>query len=299
MTGVSEPLIGADALATLDAEVRRALASRDTSALSVLGYGEISTVLGWPVDAPRVACKLLPPMTRAQLAAYRQVLSRYLDTLGANGVIVPRSEVHTVRRPDGVEVGYVVQPVLPGEALAPRRLAAAAPRPDHPLLLAVIDAVRRTVSDRVGLDAQLSNWALVDGTLWYLDVTTPMLRDAAGREQLDLEPVIGSVPAALRPAVRRFVAPDILARYYALRPALRDLAANLHKERLTDWIPAVLKAANAVVDEPLTAAEVADDYHEDARTWALMQRLRRADRAWQRGARRRTYPFLLPGRIDR
>ncbi len=299
MSHATGPLIDADALATLDAHVRHALATHDASDLTVLGYGEISTVLGWPTGSPTVACKLLPPMAPAQLAAYRRVFGRYLDTLGTTGVIVPRSEIHTVHRPDGVEVGYVVQPVLPGEALAPRRLAAAAPRADHPLLLAIVDAVRRTVSDRVGLDAQLSNWALVDGTLWYLDVTTPMLRDAAGREQLDLEPVIGSVPAALRPAVRRFVAPDILARYYALRPALRDLAANLHKERLTNWIPAVLEAVNALVDEPLTAAEIADDYREDARTWALMQRLRRMDRSWQHRARRRTYPFLLPGRIDR
>jgi hypothetical protein len=31
----------------------------------------------------------------------------------------------------------------------------------------------------------------------------------------------------------------------------------------------------------------------------LLQRLRRADRWWQRTVRRRPYPFLLPGRIDR
>ena len=31
----------------------------------------------------------------------------------------------------------------------------------------------------------------------------------------------------------------------------------------------------------------------------LLQRLRRLDRAWQRRVRRRVYPFLLPGRIER
>jgi hypothetical protein len=33
--------------------------------------------------------------------------------------------------------------------------------------------------------------------------------------------------------------------------------------------------------------------------WALLQILRRVDRSWQRGVRRRSYPFLLPGRIAR
>jgi hypothetical protein len=33
--------------------------------------------------------------------------------------------------------------------------------------------------------------------------------------------------------------------------------------------------------------------------WALLQRARRVDRAWQRHVRRRPYPFLLPGPVDR
>ena len=37
----------------------------------------------------------------------------------------------------------------------------------------------------------------------------------------------------------------------------------------------------------------------DARMWALLQRLRRADRWWQRRVRRRQYPFLLPGEVQR
>jgi len=40
-------------------------------------------------------------------------------------------------------------------------------------------------------------------------------------------------------------------------------------------------------------------YRSDARLWELMLRLRRADRWWQRRIRRRTYPFLLPGHIER
>jgi hypothetical protein len=103
----------------------------------------------------------------------------------------------------------------------------------------------------------------------------------------------------LRGAVRRFVLPDILDRYHRPRTVVLDLAANLYKERLDRWIPTVLDAAGDRVDPPITADEVRRDYRSDARTWSLLQALRRADRTWQRRVRRRTYPVLLPSRIDR
>jgi hypothetical protein len=40
-------------------------------------------------------------------------------------------------------------------------------------------------------------------------------------------------------------------------------------------------------------------YRSDARLWGVLLRIRRLDRAWQRHVRRRSYPFLLPQRIER
>jgi hypothetical protein len=40
-------------------------------------------------------------------------------------------------------------------------------------------------------------------------------------------------------------------------------------------------------------------YRSDARLWGALLRLRKLDRAWRKGIRRRTYPFLLPRRIER
>jgi hypothetical protein len=71
------------------------------------------------------------------------------------------------------------------------------------------------------------------------------------------------------------------------------------KERLERWLPAFLEESNARVRPALSQEEVRRYYAADARTWALLQRLRRLDRAWQRRVRRRPYPFLLPGRIER
>ena len=78
-----------------------------------------------------------------------------------------------------------------------------------------------------------------------------------------------------------------------------DAIGNLHKERLPHVVEPLLDAANRVVQPAITSAEVAGYYKWDARMWAVLQRLRRADRWWQRTVRRRRYAFLLPGKIER
>ena len=171
---------------------------------------------------------------------------------------------------------------------------------DVPALLGdIVDATLAVVDERVGLDAQLSNWAVCDGRLTYFDVTTPMLRADDGSSELDTEVFLASLPWLLRGGVRRFVLPGILNRYHERRTVILDLAANLTKERLESWIPTVLEAAGDRLEPPLTVDEVRRDYRSDARTWKLLQAVRRADRSWQRRIRRRPYPFLLPDRIER
>jgi hypothetical protein len=101
------------------------------------------------------------------------------------------------------------------------------------------------------------------------------------------------------PSRGRCLLDEILSHYRSPRPALVDAVANLHKERLPSAIPALLEAANAVVDPPIWADEARSYYRQDALMWEVLQRLRRADRWWQRHVRRRRYPFLLPGTIER
>ena len=48
-------------LRRLDDLVEEALASGDEQRLPILGYGEISLVLGWPAERPEFACKRMPP----------------------------------------------------------------------------------------------------------------------------------------------------------------------------------------------------------------------------------------------
>lgn len=284
----------------LEEQVSRALRAGSEKGLRILGYGEITLVLGWPPDAPRFACKRLPLFgDEARVAAYGATLGRYLEALAAGGVDVVDTDFLHTRRHDGRVAAYVVQPILPEESLAVRVLARSEPDPEDPLVTAVLERVAGVVDEHVGLDAQISNWALAGDRVSYFDVTTPILRGSDGRPEIDLDLFLAAFPWAIRGALGRFVAPGVLARYHDRRSVMLDLAANLWKERLAPWIPAVVQAANEHVRPPLTEDEVRKDYASDARQWEWLLRLRRADRWWQRTVRRRPYPFLLPGHIDR
>lgn len=289
-----------DDLADLESAVERALAAGDAGELDVVGYGEITLVVRWEVGGRPSACKRLPGLAGPDaFEAYRRCVTSYLEQLASRGVEVPETRVAGVPCPDGTVTAYCVQPVLAAADLLPNRLRALPEEEARTILDEVVDRIAGCIDPRLGLDAQLSNWARSDGGLAYVDISTPFVRDEQGREAFDVELHLASVPWALRGAVRRFALGAILDKYYDVRGALLDLAGNLHKERLAPLVPVLLEAANRVADPPITAAEAARYYRDDARMWALLQRLRRADRWWQRRLRRRPYRFLLPGTIER
>lgn len=299
MSGGAPELSDAE-LARLEELVASSFASGRTDELPVLGYGEISLVLGWPPERPAFACKRLPPFLSAErFAAYRATLEDYLAALAAAGVRVVETRLRGVEGADGGVAGYVVQPVLPQEDLVPTVLRRSDPGQGHPLVEAVVGTTASAVGPHLGLDAQLSNWTWRGGELVYIDVSTPLIWSAEGRSRLDLDLLARAYPAALRPPLRRFVAPGILDTYRDLRRVFLDLAGNMLKERLDPWLPAFLAEANGRIDEPIGAEEVRRNYRSDARLWAALLAIRRLDRLWRQRVRRRPYPFLLPGRIER
>ncbi|MGZ5311524.1 MAG: DUF6206 family protein [Solirubrobacterales bacterium] len=299
MSGGAPELSDAE-LVRLEELVASSFASGRTDELPVLGYGEISLVLGWPPERPAFACKRLPPFPSAErFAAYRATLEDYLAALAAAGVRVVETRLRGVEGADGGVAGYIVQPVLPQEDLVPTVLRRSDPGQGHPLVEAVVGTTASAVGPHLGLDAQLSNWTWRGGELVYIDVSTPLIWSAEGRSRLDLDLLARAYPAALRPPLRRFVAPGILDTYRDLRRVFLDLAGNMLKERLDPWLPAFLAEANGRIDEPIGAEEVRRNYRSDARLWAALLAIRRLDRLWRQRVRRRPYPFLLPGRIER
>jgi Family of unknown function (DUF6206) len=287
-------------LRQLEDLVEEALSSGREQALPMLGYGEISLVLGWPSEHPRFACKRLPPFrSRERFDAYRNTLQDYLRSLAAAGVRVVDTKMRGVECADGTVAGYLVQPMLPADEVAPAILRKTDPETGHPLVEAVVSTAAATVSPSVGLDAQLANWTW-DGTgLTYIDVSTPLIWSSNGRPRLDLDLLAQAFPAVLRWPLRRFVAPGILDTYRDLRKVYLDLTGNLLKECLDGWLPVFLEELNPHLAEPLSDEEVHRYYRSDARLWGALLHIRKLDRTWRRTVRRRPYPFLLPGRIER
>jgi hypothetical protein len=289
--------VALEALEALDQLLVHALETGDVSQLSLLGYGEISCVLA--VDATRAAKPLPPFRDAAAVERYRRTFHAYLGGLAQRGIAPLPSELHVVERAEGQPVVWCVQPRLSGDALLPNVLRRRPAAEGVALFEELLDRLDGAVDGTFGVDGQLSNWALVDGELHYLDVTTPMMRDADGAEVLDTSLFLASLPVLLRPAVRRFALRSILDKYYDPRGVLLDLLGNLLKERLDPLLPPFLEQANRRMSAPITVTEVRRSYAADARLWSLMQRLRRIDRHWQTRVRRRPYPFLLPGPIER
>ena len=288
-------MIDPAALSLLESAVASALDGGTTEGLEIIGYGEISTVLRVDGTDGPVAAKRLPEMSPAQFAAYGDTLSEYLDDLRERGVAPVESVVYAVG--SDPLIPYCVQPLQ--SVLLVDELRTADPETVEVRVNQLVDLITGAVDDWVGLDGQISNWAVQGDELVYIDVTTPLMRGVAGEERLDVSLFIASLPWALRSVVNRFLLSEILSHYYDPRSVLLDLAGNLHKERLTKIIPLLLEAANRSVSPEITEVEAAKYYRSDAWMWEFLLRIRRADRAWQRGVRHRRYPFLLPGRIER
>lgn len=287
-------------LERLESALARALDTGDASGLELLGYGEISCVVRWTWAGEAFACKRLPAFDgEARYAAYAACFDDYLAALTSRGVTPAPSRLVALDGPGGGRLAWCVQPELPAGGLLPQYLRAAGEEDARRVLASVLDRVDAAARGDLGVDGQISNWALVDGELLYLDVTTPLLRDASGAERLDTDLFMASLPWALRWPVKRLMLRKILDKYYEPRGVALDLLGNLIKERLEHLLPAFLDAVASRYSPRLTAEEVRAYYKDDAGTWELLQRLRRADRFWQTRVRRRTYPFLLPGRIER
>jgi hypothetical protein len=281
-------------LAELEAKVYAMLRGDRSVKLRTLGQGEISVAVAYPTATPRWACKRLPPFAdRAQAECYRAHIQRYMAMLRDAGVGVVPTEVHLVPSERGRTALYLTQAVFSPDDLAVTKLRQRTPDAADEILCAIFDQVMHATGPRLALDAQLANWVWHDGRALQFDISTPFTNDAFGRPELDLKVIVQPYPAVVRPVMRRWVAPGVIAKYHDPRGVLLDFAGNLIKERLAHWLPAVLQAANQRLDKPITQAEVEANYRDDARLWEVVYRLKRLNRWWYRTVRRDVYPFLL------
>jgi hypothetical protein len=297
---VSLEPVGVEDLDALEARFQHAFATGDITALHVVGYGEITSVVAWQGTSGPVAVKRLPAFENGQgVDEYLTLLDEYITGLRAVGVDVVPTTTRTLTLDSGDVVVYLLQPMLDERWLGNTYVRAASQGDASSFLDGAFEGVEAAIGAGIGFDAQISNWAIHDGGIVYFDVTTPLLRDEVGADRLDTDIFLASLPWALRGFVKRFMVRGIIDEYFDVRTTILNLLAQFHKDRLTNLLPLGIERANARLRRPLTADEVRRYYAKDARMWEFLQRLRRADRWWQRTIRHRPYPFLLPGKVER
>lgn len=284
-------------LQELESLVGRHLAGENVD-IPILAAGEITVVLRWPMTDPQWVCKRLPPANgRSRLMAYAANIDRYEELVRARGIVVAPSQRVVISNDSGADVLYVIQPLYPPQTLASAILRAAEPPHVPPVVVQIIDAMEE-IDATLGVDGQLSNWAWHDDRATLIDTTTPFIQ-SDGRSVIDIDIILLPFPAAARPLLRRWVVPDVLGRYHRPRDVAIDLLANLHRERLAEWIEPISELIGDRFGPPITREEVDEYYGGDAKLWTAVQAAKRSQRWWQQSVRRQQYPFLLPERIER
>ena len=278
-------------LQALEVDVTNALRTGDLSQLNVLGFGEISVALGYPAAAPTHVCKRTPPFSAAGFRQYADAVDRYVDEVRASGLQVVDSEVRSVPRQDSL-IAYLVQPLLDADSIGHKVLGSAEPDPEHPFVVALGEAVL-VASQRMSIDAQVTNWSWDGSALTLLDVGTPFLWDEQGDLAFSMDPFLTMLPAPTRSLVKKDLT-KMTNRWREPRGVALDVVANLLREGLEQWVDPMITALNRNLGGPgVDRAEAQAMYDEDLKTWPRLAKLKQLERTWQTKVRRRPYDFFI------
>ena len=293
----------------------------------VLGYGEISTVFEIQAEDlhelafKRMCCfetlDELKPYVETYLV-YNQVLENQVELhLPPYGYAMFVSE-------SGRPVFYIIQERLLPASIGNNVLQFLSPQEIISLFRLVllelhkVWAFNRSHAEcQVGIDGQISNWAIQDfdpqhpglsqgATLLYLDTSTPIMR-LDGVEQLNGELFLRSAPPYLAWILRLLFLQEVVTRYYDARKVTIDLIANFYKEQHPELVPQLVAEANAYIRAEgadlslaeISEKEVSDYYRQDELIWRLYLGMRRFDRFVRRKMLHLDYPYILPGQIQR
>jgi len=290
--------------------------------IKILGYGEISTVIGFKVEAfQHQAFKRLPLFSSEEEASgYARLYLKYSQMLTDAGINQPQSNAYWVKGHRGKYVAYLSQERLNSLSIGNKIIQNSSKEEALQLIELVIKKMlylwksnQKNPDLLLGLDAQISNWAVKDYQsdkplskktgLLFIDTSTPFIRKN-GIEQMNPLLFLQSAPRPMRPVLRKFFLQEIMDRYYDFRLVAIDLAANLFKEQRPDLISDCVTLINELggaflKDKPLETAEIVKYYKEDKFIWQLFLGVRRADRWLNTKLLGKQYEFTLPGKIKR
>ena len=293
----------------------------------VLGYGEISTVFEiLHEDQADIAFKRMPLFDNMeQVGRYRDVYERYHERLREIGIEIPEYGSVVVETEKGRIVLYLYQRKLPSESIGNSLIHKISESGVHNLILATLKQLnkvwefnkREGPKVEVAIDGQISNWAVKNYMadtedpderveLLYLDTSTPLFREDE-EEQLDVELFLKPTPPLIRWYLKKYYLHEIVDRYYDFRKVAMDLVANFYKEQQRELVPSLIDLVNdfffteaAAHDiAPLTMEDVEEYYEDDASTWKLYLRVRKAHRFIKTKLLRGYYAYILPVEIMR
>lgn len=294
--------------------------------LRILGYGEISTVFEILYeDFKDTAFKRLPLFKDEEKAtSYIELYKKYNELLRSIGLSTPEYGGEYVLRKDGLVTVYLYQKKFPSNSIGNNVIHIVSEEEIERLFNEVLNniiKVWRFNSENkenvmMGLDGQISNWAVVDYdgqeslpnkiTLFYLDTSTPLIREK-GKELIDAELFLKATPLILRWILKKIYLQEILDRYYDLHSVIVDLIANLYKEKRPDIIPQMIEIANEFFGQiskemqidKITFEEVEKYYRSDASIWSIYFATRKIHRFIRTRILRSYYEFILPEKIER
>ena len=189
-----------------------------------------------------------------EMERYEALFIRYNKLLSEEiGIMVPKYSTARIYPKTGNMVVYIIQQKLPPESLCHRLLGRLDNASLKTLFLVILGHLLKvwrfnanSSETLMGLDGQLSNWALKDlypanpsvtqeAELYYIDTSTPLIR-ISGKEQIETDLFLRSAPSFLVWLIRAFFLQGILDRYYDFHLVVVDLIANLYKEQRPDLI---------------------------------------------------------------
>lgn len=293
----------------------------------IIGFGEISTV--FIIDHPSLhgyAFKRLPIFSNdTEVVEYERALKEYINLLkNETDIGVLETEGIKVNIFNSRIVYYIAQPVLPDFSICNNLLHKIPNSEALKIFNSVLINLKRiwdfnvrNKNIQIGLDEQLSNWAIKNlkspeqpisdnPELLYLDISTPLFRKG-GKEALNSDQFLKSTPPLLRSVVKAIFLKEILDRYYDFRLVIIDMIANLFKENLTYLIQPFIEQANYFFKnnspefnlKEILFNEVESYYKNDAFIWSLFLSLRKFHRTIATKILRRRYEFILPEKIER
>jgi hypothetical protein len=289
-----DELIGLPDLDEVEAVVRRAIDERRSDLVDVIGNGEFSLAIRWPVTGGEVVVKRVPPFhTVAAADQYSEVTRRYIATIEASGVSCLKTELLQLPRHDGSAVVYHCQPLLAPGQLVSNVLHAATPSADHPAVAAVVEAIGKVVRPHVAFDGQVSNWAWHEGRVWYLDLSTPFLLDESDGLQFPFDGFELEYPWFIRPVLDHETR-KWLPHYTELEFVLYDLVALLHREGLQAWCRPFAEVIARLHDIDIDLERAAKNFASDAKFYPVAHALRKLQRFWLQRTGRRYESLLTP-----